>query len=368
MGVVGGGQLARMMGEVAHDVGVHLTVLATSPEDAAVATCDAFVVGESRDAAALARLADAVDVVTFDHELVELAQIVELERRVAVRPSAAALAFAVDKAHQRRHLEAAGIAVPRYVIVGDDDDAAIAAFLAGLDGPPVVKAARGGYEGRGVVFPFDAASTTEAIEAIAGTAVLEERLDLRGELSQVLVRSVTGEVALYPLVTTLQREGMCVETVYPAPEQYANDAAALAMRIAELSGVVGILAVELFVTDAGLLVNEVALRPHNTGHWTIEGAATSQFANHLRAVSGQSLGSTAPLADAAVMVNVVGASEPGSIAAASAVAGAHVHDYGKSWRPKRKLGHVTVVGPDAGAAHVTAWESARAYGTGTREA
>ncbi|MHB8827788.1 MAG: ATP-grasp domain-containing protein, partial [Acidimicrobiales bacterium] len=247
-------------------------------------------------------------------------------------------------------------------------DPALAAFHADLDSPPGVKAARGGYDGRGVVFPADARATKDAIGAIAGDAVVEERLDLRGELSQVLVRSVTGEVALYPLVTTLQREGMCVETVYPAPAQHANDAAALATRIAELSGVVGILAVELFVTDAGLLVNEVALRPHNSGHWTIEGAATSQFANHLRAVSGQSLGSTAPLADAAVMVNVVGAYEPGSIAAASAVPGAHVHDYGKSWRPKRKLGHVTVVGADATAAHVRAWESARAYGTGTREA
>ena len=368
MGVVGGGQLARMMGEEAHEVGVHLTVLATSPDDAAVATCDAALVGEARDAGALARLADAVDVVTFDHELVDLAQIAALEGRVAVRPNAAALAFAVDKAHQRRQFEAAGIAVPRYVIVGSGDDPALATFLATLDGPPVVKAARGGYDGRGVLFPADVGATKDAIDDIAGDAVVEERLDLRGELSQVLVRAVSGEMALYPLVTTLQREGMCVETVYPAPAEFAGAAAELATRIAELSGVVGILAVELFVTDAGLLVNEVALRPHNTGHWTIEGATTSQFANHLRAVSGQPLGSTSPVAGAAVMVNVVGASEPGSIAAASAVPGAHVHDYGKAWRPRRKLGHVTVVGPDAGAAHVTAWESARAYGTGTREA
>jgi 5-(carboxyamino)imidazole ribonucleotide synthase len=366
--VVGGGQLARMMGEVAHDVGVQITVLATSPEDAAVATCDAALVGEARDEEALARLASVVDVVTFDHELVDLAQIAELERRVTVRPNAAALAFAVDKAHQRRHLEAAGIAVPRYVIVANGDDPALSVFLASLDGPPVVKSARGGYDGRGVAFPSDVAEAIAAVDEVAGEAVVEERLDLRGELSQVLVRGVTGEVALYPLVTTLQREGMCVETVYPAPADFEDTAADLATRIAELSGVVGILAVELFVTDGRLLVNEVALRPHNSAHWTIEGTATSQFANHLRAVSGQSLGSTAPLADAAVMVNVVGASEPGSIAAASAVPGAHVHDYGKAWRPGRKLGHVTVVGPDVASAHVTAWESARAYGTGTREA
>ena len=141
----------------------------------------------------------------------------------------------------------------------------------------------------------------------------------------------------------------------------------LGRKIANLVGAVGVLAVEFFVSDRGLVVNEIALRPHNTGHWTIEGARTSQFANHLLAVSGRALGSTEPLVAAAVMVNVVGADEPGSIDRASQVPGAHVHDYGKSWRSGRKLGHVTVVGDDAAAAHVRAWESARAYGTGTRE-
>lgn len=357
-----------MMGEVAHEVGVHLTVLATSADDAAIETCDDVILGDARDAAALARLAHVVDVVTFDHELVDLDQVRALEAVVAVRPSAGALALAVDKAHQRRTLAAAGIAVPRHVIVAGVDDPALAPFLATLDSPPVVKSARGGYDGRGVTFCARHDDALAAVAAIDGDAVLEEHLALLGELSQVLVRDVEGFVSLYPLVTTIQRDGMCVETIYPAKGDFAREAADLATRIADLADVVGVLAVELFVTTEGLMVNEVALRPHNTGHWTIEGAATSQFANHLLAVSGQPLGPTTPTDAAVVMVNVVGADAPASPEAAAAVSGAHVHDYGKSWRPGRKLGHVTVCSSDTASAHMRAWESARAYGTGTREA
>jgi 5-(carboxyamino)imidazole ribonucleotide synthase len=162
---------------------------------------------------------------------------------------------------------------------------------------------------------------------------------------------------------------MCVEVRMPAEvsAQLSDDAAALGRKIATLIGVVGILAIELFVTKAGLVVNEVALRPHNSGHWTIEGAVTSQFANHLRAVSGQPLGDTSSSHAFAVMVNLVGGQEPSSLQAAQSVPGAFVHDYAKSWRPGRKLGHVTALGDDAQSAHVTAWKSARAYGTKTQE-
>ena len=357
-----------MMGEAAHAVGVHLTVLATSLDDAASETCDALILGDARDETALVRLAQAVEVVTFDHELIDLDQIRDLEDHVAVRPSATALAMAVDKAHQRRTLAAAGIAVPRHVIVTGPEDPALGAFLDALDGSAVVKAARGGYDGRGVTFATTRDDALATIAQIEGDAVVEERLELLGELSQVLVRDVEGRVVLYPLVTTIQRDGMCVETLFPAAADFAADAAQLATRISELCDVVGVLAVELFVTSGGLLVNEVALRPHNTGHWTIEGAATSQFANHLLAVSGQPLGPTTPTASAVVMVNVVGADEPGSPEAAATVEGAHVHDYGKAWRPGRKLGHVTVCSSDVASAHMRAWERARAYGTRTREA
>jgi len=185
----------------------------------------------------------------------------------------------------------------------------------------------------------------------------------------VVVRAVDGSMVLYPLVTTVQSDAMCVEVRYPADASPAlgDEAARLGERIARLIDVVGVLAIEFFVSGGQLVVNEVALRPHNSGHWTIEGASTSQFANHLRAVSGQSLGDASPTAAAAVMVNVVGAESPSSLAAARAVEGAYVHDYGKSWRPGRKLGHVTVLGDDATSAHVRAWECALLYGTRTRE-
>jgi 5-(carboxyamino)imidazole ribonucleotide synthase len=238
-------------------------------------------------------------------------------------------------------------------------------------GPPVLKAARGGYDGRGVLFPLSRVEAISMIDELCATTsvVVEERLNLRGELALVVVRGVNGEYKSYPLVSTVQAKGMCVEVRYPADvdTSTALEADRLGRKIANLVGAVGVMAIEFFVGDHDLVVNEIALRPHNTGHWTIEGARTSQFTNHLLAVSGRALGSTEPIVTSAVMVNVVGAEEPGSIESAKAIAGAHVHDYGKAWRPGRKLGHVTVVGDDTRAAHVTAWESARAYGTRTRE-
>jgi 5-(carboxyamino)imidazole ribonucleotide synthase len=371
VGVVGAGQLARMMGDAAHGAGVILTVLASSPEDSAVASADVTMLGSPDDAQSLDELAAQVDVITFDHELVNLDQIAALETRgVVVRPGARALRFAVDKGHQRRTFDAAGIPLPRFIVVTSSSDPMLKGFLDGV-GPPVLKASRGGYDGRGVLFPQSRVEAIAMIDELSATTsvVVEERLNLRGELALVVVRGVQGEYASYPLVSTVQSQGMCVEVRFPAgvDESTALEANRLGRKIATLVGAVGVLAIEFFVSDHGLVVNEIALRPHNTGHWTIEGARTSQFTNHLLAVSGRALGSTETIVASAVMVNVVGADEPGSIEGAKQIAGAHVHDYGKSWRPGRKLGHVTVVGDDARSAHVTAWESARAYGTGTRE-
>jgi len=360
-----------MMGEEAHAAGVTLTVLAQSLDDSAVSTSDACLVGEPTDAAALGRLCEIVDVVTFDHELVDLEQIAALEANGAVvRPSAHALRCAVDKGYQRTTFDGAGVAVPRFIVVSNVSDPLLSGFLDGV-GTPVVKSARGGYDGRGVRFPSSRAETLEVIDEMTsmGSVVVEERLQLRAELALVAVRGVHGEYVSYPLVTTVQSKGMCVEVRFPAEvdEGTELEAARLGRKIATLIDAVGVLAIEFFLTDRGLIVNEIALRPHNSGHWTIEGAQTSQFKNHLLAVSGQRLGSTEPLARAVVMVNVVGAEEPSSLEAAMGVEGAHVHDYGKSWRPGRKLGHVTVVGDDPHAVHVTAWEGARAYGTRTQE-
>lgn len=362
-----------MMGEEAALADVRITVLVTSLEDAAVATCDDVVVAEPTDAMALDELAERVDVITFDHELVDLDQLAALEDRgVLVRPSSSALRFAVDKAFQRREFAAAGLPLPRFLVVKTSRDPRLTRFLDELREPPVIKAATGGYDGRGVQFPTVREQAMRMIDelAVAGEVVAEERLHLQGEVAQLLARAVDGSVALYPLVTTVQSDGMCVEVDYPAQVtvELTERAAELAEQIASLIDVVGILAIEYFVTANGLFINEVALRPHNSGHWTIEGSETSQFVNHLRAVSGQSLTSPAPRYANAVMVNVVGADEPSSLEHALAVEGVAVHDYGKSWRPGRKLGHVTAVGDAAGEVHVRAWKGAVAYGTRTREA
>jgi 5-(carboxyamino)imidazole ribonucleotide synthase len=372
VGVVGAGQLARMMGEASSDVGVAITVLATSNDDSAVATCQAVLLGAANDEQALRALAGEVDVITFDHELVDLDVLERLEANgVVLRPGSAALRFAVDKAYQRQALDDAGIAVPRFLVVRSSRDERLDPFLNSVVTSPVVKVARGGYDGRGVAFPSTRGETYEIIDdfARAGEVVVEERLELTSEVAQLVARSVIGSLVFYPLVTTVQREGMCVEVRFPSDVDAAalDDARQLSERVANLVQGVGVMAIEYFVTARGLVVNEVALRPHNTGHWTIEGAVTSQFAQHLRAVSGQSLGDVTTLASNAVMVNVVGADEPGSLDAARNVGDTFVHDYGKTWRPGRKLGHVTALGDEPTSPHVRAWNSARAYGTVTQE-
>jgi len=373
VGVVGGGQLAHMMGEAADALELELTVLATSSDDSATATIDRVLLGDATNAEALARLADVVDVITFDHELVDLEALEALEATGAVlRPSPRALRYSVDKAFQRRAFSEQGLPVPQFLVVNDADDDRLAPFLDALTAPPVVKASRGGYDGRGVAMTASREDALEAIKEMAtrGEVVVEERMALVGEVAQLVARSSDGALTFYPVVTTVQREGMCAEVRFPSEldEETLADARRLTSAIAHLVEGVGIMAVEYFVTEAGLLINEIALRPHNSGHWTIEGTSTSQFAQHLRAVSGQSLGDVETLAPCAVMVNVVGADQPGSLEAARAVRYTFVHDYGKSWRPGRKLGHVTALGDEPQSPHVRAWDSALAYGTVTQEA
>jgi len=362
-----------MMGEAASGLDLELTVLATSPDDSATTTIDRVLLGEATDADALARLADAVEVITFDHELVDLEVLEALEARGAVlRPSPRSLRYSVDKAFQRRAFSEHGLPVPRFLVVQSADDERLQSFLDELAAPPVVKASRGGYDGRGVVMTVSREDALGAIKEMAtrGEVVVEEQIDLRGEVAQLVARGSDGALMVYPVVTTVQRNGMCAEVRFPSELDDATlaDARRLTGDIAALVEGVGIMAVEYFVTDAGLVINEIALRPHNSGHWTIEGASTSQFAQHLLAVSGHSLGDVEALAPYAVMVNVVGAEQPGSLDAARAVRDAFVHDYGKSWRPGRKLGHVTTLGDEPTGPHVRAWESALAYGTVTQEA
>ena len=376
VGIVGAGQLARMCCEAASALGIDTIVLATSQDDAAVATAGEVVLGSPTDPTALHELAARCDVVTFDHELVDLDAIRALEAAGStIRPSSRALESAVDKSVQRRRFASAGIAVPEFIVLDSDRDTDLAALRVLADRlgrVPVVKVARGGYDGRGVVI---AARLDEATAAVAAwresgaVVVAEAPVDFRTELAAIVVRRPGGDAVAYRAVQTTQFEGVCREILVPGGLDNATSVAAgaLAERAAELVGAVGVMAVELFATDAGLVVNEVALRPHNSGHWTIEGATTSQFENHLRAVLDLPLGATALTARAVATVNVVGAPsgflDDASLALALSEPRARLHLYGKAPRPGRKLGHVTVLGDEADEALATAWRAAAALGT-----
>ena len=358
-----------MMGDEAAGVSVELIVLATAPDDSAIATVDAFLLGEPRSLTDLVALAERCDVITFDHELVDLDILQQLAATgVVLRPSPEALAFSVDKLVQREAFAAAGLPVPNFCAARSPEE--LPEVFRSRAHLPVLKSPTGGYDGRGVHFPESVEERDELLLAMGaiGPVLVEERCTLLSEVAQMVVRGVDGAVKLYPLVTTVQAEGMCNEVRFPVQvdEAIASRANELTTRIANLVGVVGVMAVEYFVTPEGLLINELALRPHNSGHWTIEGCATSQFANHLLAVSGQPLGDTSPVVAAAVMVNVVGSDVPATPEAA-AIEGVHVHDYGKSWRSGRKLGHVTATGDDLAELKMQAWKSAHLYGTRTQE-
>jgi 5-(carboxyamino)imidazole ribonucleotide synthase len=354
VGMVGAGQLARMTQRAAIDLGVHLEVLAASVDDPAVTAGAGWRLGAPDDADALHALARDVDVVTLDHELVpneHLRALVEAGHTLA--PTPAALAFGQDKHHARQELGALGFPVPAFAEVRSG--AEVAAFAEGEGGgwPLVLKAATGGYDGRGVEVVVDAEDADEVLRR-GGTWIAEAHVDIAMELAVVVARRPSGETAAYPVVETVQRDGICVELVLPArvDTEVADRAVALATDIVTAIGGTGIVATELFVTgDGGLVVNELALRPHNSGHVTIEGAVTSQFHQHLRAVLDWPLGSTTPTAPVAVTVNLLGGREPTDLAerlpSALAIPGVAVHLYGKVSRPARKIGHVTALGDDA---------------------
>ena len=357
VGVIGGGQLARMMVPAALELGIDIRVLAEGPGMSAALAATAE--GDYHDLDTVLAFARDVDVVTFDHEHVPQDVLRALvDAGVAVRPGPEALAVAQDKITMRERLSALGVPVPDWAAVRDAT--ALQAFLDDHGGRAVVKTARGGYDGKGVRVVSDPADVVDwfaAVDEAAGDQALlvEELVPFRRELAQSVARRPSGEVVAWPLVETVQRDGVCAEVFAPAPDsagRLADAAEDLAVRVAEALGVTGVLAVELFETDdERILVNELAMRPHNTGHWTIDGATTSQFEQHLRAVLDLPLGSTGVHAPAAVMVNVLGGPADGDLAARypaalAAVPEAKYHFYGKSPRPGRKIGHVTVTGDD----------------------
>jgi len=354
VGMIGGGQLARMTHQAAISLGQSLRVLAAAPDDAAALVAADVHVGEPADLDALRAFAKDCDVVTFDHEHVPTGHVRALaEAGVKVHPGADALVYAQDKRAMRERLTALGAPVPRWAPVATAAD--IVAFAAGGSWPVVVKAVRGGYDGRGVWVVADAGEARALVDAHV-PLIVEERVALRRELAVQVARSPFGQVAVYPVVETVQRDGICVEVLAPAPELDADRALAaqeLAIRLATELDVVGLLAVELFErVDGTLLVNELAMRPHNSGHWTIEGAVTSQFEQHLRAVLDYPLGHTGLVAPAVAMANVLGGRPEGmSIDERlhhlfARDPGVRVHLYGKHPRPGRKLGHVTVLGEE----------------------
>ena len=366
--VIGGGQLARMMAQPAIALGLPLRLLAEAEGVSAAQVIPDHLVGDYTDLPTLRKVTDGAAVVTFDHEHVPTAHLHALaDAGVAVRPGPEALVHAQDKAVMRRRLAELDVPCPRNAVVTSPADVEAFGF------PCVLKTTRGGYDGKGVWVVRTADESRVAFDAAAAAGVevlAEELVDFRRELSALVARSPSGQAAAYPVVASTQLDGICHEVVAPAPDlapALAGQAQEIALRVAGALDVTGILAVELFeTTDGRILVNELAMRPHNTGHWSQDGAVTSQFENHLRAVMDLPLGSPAPRSRWTVMVNILGGpTDSGRLYDGLPHAMARdphlrLHLYGKDWRPGRKVGHVNAYGDDLEdclerARHAAAW-------------
>lgn len=355
VGIVGAGQLARMMIQAAISLGVGVRVLAERPTDSAALVCPNVDFGSPDSAEDLCAFAERVDVVTLDHELVNAEALEQIEANGgSVQPRAAALRYAKDKLHQRTGFAAAGLPVPEFAEVRSVED--IERFASEHGWPVVVKAQRGGYDGRGVwmLDSTEVAASLVAETVAAGVALLVERfVPLERELAVLVARRPSGETVIYPVVETVQRDGICHEVLVPAPVTGAvtDRALEIGLAVAEHTGATGIIATELFLSeDDEVLINEIATRPHNSGHITMDACRTSQFENHLRAVLDWPLGPTDLLAPVGVMANLLGADhKPLGQRVAHALADhgdVHPHLYGKEVRPGRKIGHVNALGDD----------------------
>ena len=357
VGVVGGGQLARMMAGPAIELGITLRVLARDAADSAAQVVPGTEVGAEDDLDALRRFAKDCDVLTFDHEHVPTAHLRVLEAEgITVRPGPDALEHAQDKVTMRRRLTELAVPCPRWAVVTSPEE--LAEFGASAGWPVVLKTSRGGYDGKGVRLLHHSHEIADASDWLArGEPLLaEERVDFSRELAVLVARSPHGQAAVWPVVQTVQVDGICREVLAPAAiaADHALAAQQVALRIADGLGVTGVMAVEMFDTPGGVLVNELAMRPHNSGHWTIEGSRTSQFEQHLRAVLDLPLGDTAMTARQVAMSNVLGSATSdvddmysGYLHCLAHDPGIRIHMYGKQVRPGRKVGHVTALGSDA---------------------
>ncbi len=356
VGVIGGGQLARMMTPPAINLGIQIKVLAEA--EGASAQLATSMVGDYNQLDVVREFARGVDVITFDHEHVPISVLQALEAEgVNIQPPSKALAFAQNKLHMRQRLSALGLPMPAWAEIRDA--ASLDDFIAANGGVAILKTPIGGYDGKGVRVvraSVDAKDWLENLASFGGSLLAEEKVDFVRELAQLSARTPSGEFQAWPLVETIQENGVCSVVLAPAPEATAatlQTTAAIAKQIAEALGVTGVLAVEMFeARDGRIVINELAMRPHNSGHFSIEGSVTSQFEQHIRAVLDLPLGSTAPRAAHAVMVNLLGVDEQNNFVQAldkalAAHPDAKVHTYGKGARAGRKMGHVTVVADSA---------------------
>lgn len=355
VGAIGGGQLARMMGDAAPVAKVEFSVLA----EAAGSSAQAFAstIGDYNQLSVVERFAKTVDVITFDHEHVPLEVLGALEAdSVSVQPPSKALAFAQNKLKMRQRLSALNLPMPVWREIKTADD--LNEFIESVGGVAILKTPIGGYDGKGVRVVrsvADAQDWLDNIDNFGGSLLAEEKVDFIRELAQLSARNTNAEFAAWPLVETRQVDGVCSVVIAPAPNassEVLERCEQIARAIAEDLAVTGVLAVEMFeARDGRILINELAMRPHNSGHFSIEGSATSQFEQHLRAVAGLPLGPTNLVAGHAVMVNLLGTGDTNTFVEHFALAAerhpaAHLHAYGKAARKGRKMGHVTVVAND----------------------
>jgi 5-(carboxyamino)imidazole ribonucleotide synthase len=357
VGVIGGGQLARMMITPAIELGIELKVLAETENSSAAAA--ATLVGDFTDLETVTNFAETVDVITFDHEHVPLAILEQLEKQgVSVQPSSKALAHAQNKLVMRRALEKIGAPNPIWEAVSTASQ--LDQFIKEHGPEVIVKTPIGGYDGKGVRVVSSSEQVSDwlaepMISSLGGQLLVEQKVQFKRELAQLSARNPNGEFASWVVVETRQKNGVCSEVLSPAPSvtaELSERAVQIAKLISESLEVTGNLAVEMFETESGeLLVNELAMRPHNSGHFTIEGSVTSQFEQHLRAVSNLPLGKTDSVKPAAVMANLLGVSDSKNFMdnypqVMSNFPEINIHSYGKAPRLGRKLGHITVVGDD----------------------
>jgi len=356
VGVIGGGQLARMMTPPAINLGLEIKVLAEA--EGSSATLASTMVGDYTQLDVVLEFAKTVDVITFDHEHVPILVLEALESAgVNVQPPSKALAFAQNKLQMRKRLGELGLPMPAWAEIQTAEE--LQEFISLNGGVAILKTPIGGYDGKGVRVVRSAADANDWLQSLpdyGGSLLAEEKVDFVRELAQLSARRPNGDFQAWPLVETIQENGVCSVVMAPAPSVDSETLAAtaeIAKTVANALGVTGVLAVEMFqARDGRILINELAMRPHNSGHFSIEGSVTSQFEQHLRAVLDMPLGSTQPRADHSVMVNLLGVDDKNDFVQALDRAleshpDAKIHTYGKSARAGRKMGHVTVVSDSA---------------------